>query len=105
VKSENNAGLISDVHTSDGLLVLDQNVNVNELGTQGFKIYPNPANDYIHFKFPSHFSSLLIEIYSIKSELIRRVELKSGEAVFVGDLSSGMYIIKLEGKAYLIQLN
>lgn len=78
-----------------------QALNETFLGTSdfikkdAFKIYPNPARDFIEFK--GDFSNYLkANIYSLDGKLIKTSDLKSGK-VQISDLSPSAYFIELSG--------
>ena len=71
-----------------------------EFNNNEFSIYPNPANDFVAFKFNKSTSNLVdIEVYDIQGKQIINIEkaLKSTSLKLdVSGLSKGMYFVKLD---------
>lgn len=67
-----------------------------------FKIYPNPAHDFLNFEIESQVSSSKIEIFSLTGNKLKSIELGNSQRIEVSDLTSGMYIynLDLDGKKY-----
>ena len=64
--------------------------NDDEIETQQFAIYPNPAKDLIHVVTP-HTTS--VQIYTIDGKIIKSVEVSEDTTINISDLNSGLYII------------
>lgn len=79
---------------------IDQMVGIDKPVSSEFMVYPNPANDYIHFRLEhSQDQNLYIELYNIKGQLILNSELhlnQNGEAVLnTADIQSGIYFYQM----------
>jgi hypothetical protein len=68
-------------------------------------INPNPVNDQLHFSYRSNEKgSLKVTIYNSAGLLIKQWDLNKQEEVynetlFLGDLSKGNYLLKMEGRS------
>ena len=61
-----------------------------------FKIYPNPAQDFIQFKGEtSGFSKA--NIYSLDGKLVKTTDMKSGK-IQISELPPAAYFIEVSGK-------
>lgn len=63
-----------------------------------FRIWPNPANNEITVQLPDKFINGNIEILDANGEILKKIQIKSGNkiSIFVNDLSSGIYLLKAE---------
>jgi hypothetical protein len=75
-----------------------------EYSTFDFSIYPNPASEFINFSFNNQsFENAQIEIYDNLGRLCKTKILKSNqEKIDIQNLTSGIYLIKLETKTGII---
>ena len=58
------------------------------------RVYPNPVQENLFFDLPESFSPSDVEIYDISGKLIRSFKYEEKNSVKVGDLNSGVYIVK-----------
>lgn len=80
----------------------------NNINSEFFELYPNPANDLITFKFKNNLIIFKYEILNIKGETILIENVKtSSKSIDISNLSSGKYIIKLHtnNEIYLDKFN
>jgi mannan endo-1,4-beta-mannosidase len=78
----------------------------NEIGS-GFRIWPNPVNDFIYFEVPVNFAQSTVEILNLQGVSVRKVQLKEGfqSEINVRDIPSGMYLLRInESKSQVNQL-
>lgn len=76
------------------LNIIPKNASVNEIEPTTFELFPNPANDVIHFNLDGKKSDY--SIYNVSGQ-----EIMSGvttESVDVSNLNKGLYIIKIKDK-------
>jgi len=67
---------------------------IPELNSENIKIYPNPVTDEILI---NHTQKATIEISNINGNIVKSVNHNSGEtSIYIGDLSVGVYIIKVK---------
>lgn len=77
--------------------------------TDGLKIYPNPATDFLQVEWPTGQPEAQAEIFTLEGKSVRQFLLLSGSAaqpVFVGDLPPGFYFLRLaggRGQAYFLK--
>ncbi len=106
VKSENGAGLFSNIITSDGVLILNQSVNIEKFKKENyFSIYPNPAHDFIVIANKAKQSySQRVEIYDFTGKIVKQFKIQNSELkINIGDLRKGVYIIRIgQNKQILI---
>ncbi len=71
--------------------------------SEALKLYPNPANEGFTLETSERGT---LEIYSIHGRKIRTIDIRSSKQfVEVGDLQSGLYILKLNGQAIQLLKN
>ena len=104
VKVENGAGLWSNIISSDGVLILDESLNIDELkDNKSFVIYPNPAMDFVIISGYSEQSkesqTNTLEIYNLQGQLLKQIVIsytvESSFKIQVRDLEKGIYIVKI----------
>ncbi|MBQ8958405.1 MAG: T9SS type A sorting domain-containing protein [Bacteroidales bacterium] len=66
----------------------------NDLNT--LSLFPNPAKEQIRIEGLEGESE--IEIYNAMGQLVKAVQLSDNEAVGIGDLSAGLYLMRINGK-------
>lgn len=62
------------------------------------KLYPNPVQENLFFDLPDSFSPSDVILYDISGKLIRSFRYEGKNNVKVGDLKSGIYIVKFVSK-------
>lgn len=78
----------------------------NALGTSDeqnsgvqFKLYPNPANDFITLKMPSNDISSIVEIFNVHGKVVKSFKAYAEyNNIDISDLANGLYIIRLRTK-------
>ena len=81
-----------------GVLSASENIYVD---TEEFKIYPNPVRDYIYVKGNlQKIDEAQILDFSGKLIFTEKKPFKNKENISVGNLQSGNYLLKLDGKIY-----
>jgi len=80
--------------TADDILELfELETAVNTVNYQDFKVYPNPATDYIRFTSVNEVSG--ISIYNaIGQEVLRKSNITRGSTIDVTSLENGIYFVK-----------
>lgn len=58
------------------------------------KVYPNPVQEILSFDLPDSFSPSDVVLYDMSGKIIRSFKYEDKNNVTVGDLKSGVYIIK-----------
>lgn len=88
--------MYSGALTADDILELfELETAVNTVNYQDFKVYPNPATDYIRITSVNKVSS--ISIYNaIGQEVLRINDVTRGSAINVSHLQDGIYFVKSE---------
>jgi hypothetical protein len=70
--------------------------SVRDISVHSFRIYPNPATDYIYIESLQDVSK--IEIYNMVGMRVRVVDnIQQGSTINISDLSTGIYLINLYG--------
>ncbi len=71
--------------------------DVEDLVEENFKVYPNPATDYIIL--PQNNSAQQAAIYNIAGQQIRLIDLQNGtERINISDLNRGLYLVQFLDK-------
>ena len=94
VKSKNGADLWSNIGTSDGFIILNQNSIYNKK-VKSINIYPNPSNGIFKIELEDYQNIRYITIVSIDGKIVykRRVNDKTTEMKL--DIQNGVYILKI----------
>ena len=74
------------------LVALFKGDAIDENGTQGISIYPNPANDVIRLEGLDGNNE--VRIYNTIGSLVKVVNVNDNEEIHVSELSAGVYIIR-----------
>ncbi|MCF6183381.1 MAG: putative Ig domain-containing protein [Bacteroidales bacterium] len=96
-----NATDIAGETTSENFtLTIKENIQADTVSDNAFKIYPNPANDFIYIKLPYNKNPYYFDLYDIngKKILSQIVSSKETSEINISNLSRGYYIIKLTVK-------
>lgn len=76
---------------------------LEELTTQGFTLYPNPANDLITIESDDfNTQSIVISIVDLAGNVVQKNSIESfvsGSQVEISALKSGLYFVQIEGKS------
>ena len=73
------------------------NINgINNILTNGLKVYPNPASEYIQIDLPKEFIYGTIQIIDLSGRisLDKRIS-KANSTINISELETGIYLIKL----------
>ncbi len=62
----------------------------------GFKIYPNPVQDYLHIELLKPVNITAIGIYDIHGRLIKKIEPENLTQINMTDLETGFYFLIIE---------
>ncbi len=112
-----NAGAVSTSgysHTIGEIIVTPDSANQNQNGILGLVsslglqvvglaeitadevqyVYPNPVDDYLHFKSPSNYLVTNVDIYTCDGHFSGRRTISNNQ-ILVSDLKPGVYIIHL----------
>jgi hypothetical protein len=65
-------------------------------------VYPNPAHDYISFKFPDSFYNPAMDVYDINGRKVLSKSVKNNEKIDVGILTPGFYLITIRSQNVLV---
>ncbi len=88
--SDNNCTEISDCIT------IDKNIGLNELVENSFKLYPNPAKEFVHIDIAnSDINRIELIDLSGKIVLVKEKNINSTISLDLSGLSEGVYIVKL----------
>ena len=68
---------------------------VEETGLENVSLYPNPANDNLHIEGLEGEHE--VQIYNAFGMLVKTVNLDGSNEISVGELSAGLYIIRIDG--------
>lgn len=78
--------------------VVDANLSVESFENSTFKMFPNPANNKLHFSFSGQLPAK-IQIYDLQGKLSLLFEdlIDSRSTLPIGSLTQGMYIVAVVG--------
>ena len=78
-------------------LIVNENFQTDTVSDNLFKIYPNPAEEFIYFELPYNKNAYIFNLYSISGKEILSQQLLSKEEnkINISQLARGYYIIKL----------
>lgn len=71
------------------------------------KVYPNPADDFIHISFEDNtYSNYFINIYDIQGKLLKSEKLESNKSMIcISDLKSGAYIFRIADNEKVLKIS
>lgn len=119
--AEGNIYLASSFHATVDINPLEGEQNVTVLGEDGYRdiyliklkpgnlnvnewepgnkltVYPNPTNEIIYFKGSEDLINKKYEIFNLSGQKLKSDRIKSDGEISLIDLSSGIYILKIEG--------
>jgi len=76
----------------------DGNLSLKDFSSSQFRIFPNPAADYISIDFGNKkFENATVEIYDTTGKLCHSANL-SGQQIDVQNLAKGMYFAKVRNR-------
>ncbi|NOZ34487.1 MAG: T9SS type A sorting domain-containing protein [Chlorobi bacterium] len=78
-------------------LTINENYQTDTISNNAFKIYPNPANEFIFIQLPYNKNPYYFDLYNINGEKILSQIISSKETseINISHLSRGYYLIKL----------
>lgn len=77
--------------------IIDSTYSINENGISPWKVFPNPADDYICLTTNNPSVSCVINIFNSLGILQKSIVFNqlSGQTIYVGDLKKGLYILEI----------
>jgi len=91
----------SDARVDSFELKLGTPLSIQDVLTSKFKIYPNPAKDYIQIESDDVQVSS-IEVYNMVGDKLIFEDNMVGDKLDVSSLSSGVYILKINGEGVTV---
>jgi len=78
--------------------------NISDIQEPEFKIYPNPANDFIKIEYSenANFSDLNIKIYDIFGKLILSQKAENELEISTSEFATGIYLLQLSDNKKII---
>lgn len=81
----------------------DDTLSVEDNSIDQFGVYPNPSTEYVYIK--SRESIKELKIFSIQGVLVKTfLNLNDNQPINISDLSTGIYILKINDKSNAIKL-
>ncbi|MGB9747658.1 MAG: T9SS type A sorting domain-containing protein, partial [Bacteroidales bacterium] len=77
-------------------------VSVRDLSTSPFRMYPNPASDYLHFANSGQIET--VSLMSVSGQLLLKDRMNGRNSLDIRTLEKGMYLIRIidrSGKVYV----
>jgi hypothetical protein len=81
-------------HANRGAKSVNTTLSNDSFEFVGYKLFPNPAKDYVQIDLPTDITSIDVEVYDINGKRVIEKTLTSGEKLSTSNLQSGNYIIK-----------
>lgn len=76
------------------VFILDQNISVNDISADDFKLYPNPATDMLYIAGTEKADRM--EIVNVLGQTIKEMNVNSNDVqIDINSLDAGMYIVKI----------
>ena len=73
----------------------DDTAGTEDLQTANFRLYPNPAKEYLTIEMIDTSSTYQIEIYDMLGKKVYNSEIQNKEQINVSALAAGTYLVKL----------
>jgi hypothetical protein len=94
--------------SDESTLNVQVNTGIADLLAAGFGIFPNPTNSILNLRLPDDFSTIHLSLQDMQGREVlasRRASAVS-EALDLGAISSGMYLLKIDwhGKSYGVKV-
>jgi hypothetical protein len=89
---------LSDASNSDTLslsITARDLVSTNDLDRSSITVYPNPASDKVYVNYDA--SNYTVDVYDILGNLKMSKNISKGQAIYVNDLASGVYVVRIDG--------
>lgn len=86
------------VDTSSDVELIVSPINiVGELVGNSVVVYPLPIHDFLYVKYNDNGFNKKFRMINVLGSVVLDGELKSGESIYVGELNSGFYVLKILG--------
>ncbi len=90
----------NDTVPTDTIVIPPDTTSIPQYGTDGFRIYPNPASDRLHIECPQDFKGANYEIMDISGHRVAKGILKSDSISLINKrFNTGKYILILRGES------
>jgi len=67
-------------------------IELSDVHSQGFLLYPNPANSVLHMRAPSH-EEVSVQLMRTDAKVLRRWSFKGNYTLSLNDYPSGFYVV------------
>ena len=90
----------TDTVPTDTIITPPDTTSIPQFGTDGFRIYPNPASDQLHIDYPQNFEGANYEIMNLSGQKIAKGILKE-KSISLNNkyFKAGKYILVIWGKS------
>jgi hypothetical protein len=76
-------------------------VSINECDESGFRVFPNPASNFINVVMHDFKKGTLLTIYNAKGQVVEEYEIETAEFILdISGLQKGSYILKIKGTSF-----
>lgn len=82
-------------------MTFDEVLGVREIVSENFKVYPNPARNELYVN-GDEFGPYPYVLYSMDGRLLLQGEVQNGDAIQIGDIPTGLYILKINNTSLKI---
>ena len=82
-------------------MTFDEVLGVREIVSESFKVYPNPARNELYVN-GDEFGPYPYVLYSMDGRLLLQGEVQNGDAIQIGEIPTGLYILKINNTSLKI---
>lgn len=81
---------------ADITVLVDNNLNLNDIPSNSFYMFPNPTSDVLHIKFPNAVNNIRATIHSVQGKILMTQVLNDEhEVIDISSLANGMYLLTI----------
>lgn len=82
-------------------MTFDEVLGMREIVSENFKVYPNPARNELYIN-GDEFGPYPYVLFSMDGRLLLQGEVQNGDAIQIGDIPTGLYILKINNTSLKI---
>lgn len=82
-------------------MTFDEVLGVREIVTESFKVYPNPTRNELYVS-GNEFGPYRYALHAMDGRLLLQGDVQNGDAIQIGDIPTGLYILKINNTSLKI---
>ena len=82
-------------------MTFDEVLCVREIVTESFKVYPNPARNELYVN-GDESGPYLYALYAMDGRMLLQGKVQNGDAIQIGNIPTGLYILKINNTSLKI---